>query len=160
VASAWNGIRDAIKTPIESAKKTVENVAKKIKSIFPLKVGKIFTGLKIPRISVSGGSPPYGIAGKGSLPHFSVSWNKNGIIFRKPTIFATTAGLQGVGEAGAEAVSPISTLQDYVGQSVRDNVPSIDYDRLGASVANACASMNIRMELDHREVGRVVRGYL
>ena len=62
-----------------------------------------------------------------------------------------------MGEAGPEAVSPISTLQDYVGQSVRENVPTIDYDRLGASVARACAGMDIRMELNHRELGRVVR---
>ena len=156
VASVWNGIRDAINNPIETAKKTVENVVSRIKGIFPIKLGKIMN-LKIPKIHIDGGKVPYGIGGMGTPPHISVDWHRLGAIFHKPTLIPALNGIHGVGEAGAEAVSPISTLQDYVSQSVRDNVPAIDYDRLGASVARACAGMDIRMELNHRELGRVVR---
>ena len=47
-----------------------------------------------------------------------MKWNAAGGIFDKPTIFNTAEGLQGVGEAGAEAITPISTLQAYIDDSV------------------------------------------
>ena len=159
VTSVWNGIRDAIQNPIETAKNAVDTAVSKIKSIFPIKMGKIFSGIKLPHFKISGGEIPWGIGGAGKKPSVSVEWYKLGAIFNKPTLFSTSSGIKGVGEAGAEAVSPISTLQDYVGESVRENVPQIDYDRLGDSVARACSRMDIRMELDRRELGRVVRGY-
>lgn len=40
----------------------------------------------------------------------SVSWNALGGILDKPTILGSDAGLQGVGEAGAEAILPLDTL--------------------------------------------------
>lgn len=46
-------------------------------------------------------------------------WNADGAVFRKPTIFNTRLGLQGVGEAGPEAVAPIGVLQGYVQKAVR-----------------------------------------
>ena len=64
---------------------------------------------------------PFGIGGKGSLPHFSIQWYKDGAIFKKPTIFNTPLGLKGVGEAGAEAVAPISELMDYVSSAVNNS---------------------------------------
>lgn len=52
-----------------------------------------------------------------------VSWNAKGGIFDKPTIFATAnAGLQGVGEAGAEAIAPIDTLLGYVRTAVAETM--------------------------------------
>ena len=86
----------------------------KIKSFFPLKIGKIFSNLKIPKITVNGGKAPFGIGGQGKKPSFDIKWNAKGAIFSEPTIFATAKGFQGVGEAGAEAVAPIDTLQQYV----------------------------------------------
>lgn len=101
-AAAWNAIKQHIIDPIQKAWNKVKSVVDKIKGYFPIHVGKIFDGIKLPRFSVSGGKPPFGIGGKGSLPHFDVvGWNKNGAIFNKPTI------LQGVGEAGPEAVIPL-----------------------------------------------------
>ena len=73
----------------------------------------------MPKISVSGGKAPFGIAGKGKLPNFDVKWNAEGGIFDKPTIFNTRTGFQGVGEAGKEAIAPISLLQGYVKDAVK-----------------------------------------
>jgi hypothetical protein len=59
-----------------------------------------------PHFSTSWYKGPLGI----DLPSFSVEWRKLGAIFTQPTLFATPYGMQGVGEAGAEAVLPLSTL--------------------------------------------------
>jgi hypothetical protein len=114
-----------ISDKLESAQKAVQKVVDKVKGLFPLKVGKIFSNLKIPKISVSGGKAPFGIAGKGKMPSFDVKWNAEGAIFSKPTIFNTRNGLQGVGEAGAEAVMPVTKMMDYVATAVRNETGGI-----------------------------------
>lgn len=65
---------------------------------------------RIPVISVSTSSISYGNGGSVSIPNFSVGWNALGGIFDQPTIFNTPAGMQGVGEAGPEAILPLDTL--------------------------------------------------
>ena len=52
-------------------------------------------------------------------------WNAEGAIFTKPTIFNTPLGLQGVGEAGAEAVLPISKIQGYIRDAMRETLGSL-----------------------------------
>ena len=157
-SSAWSGIKSAMTSPITTAKSTISGILSKIKGMFPLSIGRIFSNLKLPHISVNGGSPPFGIGGKGSLPSFSVNWYKTGAIFRKPTIFGTALGWTGVGEAGPEAVAPIDTLKDYVQEAVeRGSADAINYDLLAGKVAAACARMNITMDIDGRTLGRVVR---
>ena len=118
VKTIFSNIQKTISEKMESAQKTVKKVIDKIKGFFPLSLGKIFSNIKIPKISVSGGKAPFGIAGKGKLPSFSVKWNAEGAIFNRPAIFSTPYGLQGVGEAGAEAVAPIDKLQSYVTAAV------------------------------------------
>lgn len=120
VKSTFDSIKNAIKDKIEGAKDAVKGAIDKIKGFFPLKIGKIFSNLKIPKISVSGGKAPFGIAGKGKLPSFDVKWNAEGGILDKPTIFGMTGNtLLGGGEAGKEAVAPITLLQDYIRDAVR-----------------------------------------
>lgn len=121
----FEDIRKSISDKIEAAGKSVGKVVDKIKGFFPLKIGKIFSNIKIPKITVSGGKAPYGIAGKGKMPSFDVKWNAEGAIFTKPTIFNTRNGLQGVGEAGAEAVLPVSKMMDYVSTAVRNETGNI-----------------------------------
>ena len=116
----FEDIRKSIADKINGAWDAVKKAVNKIKGIFPLSVGKIFSNFKIPKISVSGGKAPFGIAGKGKLPSFDVKWNADGVIFNKPTIFNTRQGLQGVGEAGAEVVSPVSKLMEYVTVAVKN----------------------------------------
>ena len=133
IKGKFNGLKDAvgkvktwfkdmgksISDKLESAQKAVGKVVDKIKGFFPLKIGKIFSGLKIPKISVSGGKAPFGIAGKGSLPSFNVKWNAQGGILTQPTIFGRMGDtLLGGGEAGAEAIAPITVLQDYIRAAV------------------------------------------
>ncbi len=65
---------------------------------------------KIPNINVSTNTVPYGNGGSVSVPKFSVAWNALGGIFDRPTILNTSSGMQGVGEAGPEAILPLDTL--------------------------------------------------
>ena len=119
VKNTFTKIKNAVGDAMDSARDKVSGAIKKIKGYFPLSIGKIFSNLKIPKISVSGGKAPFGIAGKGKLPSFSVTWNAAGAVFDQPTIFNTPLGLQGVGERGPEAVAPIAVLQRYVAEAVR-----------------------------------------
>lgn len=120
VKTVFGGIKDTITEKINSARETVDKAIGKIKGFFPMKVGKIFSGFKIQKITVSGGKAPYGIAGKGSLPSFDVKWNAEGGILDRPTIFGMSGNtLLGGGEAGKEAVAPITLLQDYIRDAVR-----------------------------------------
>lgn len=65
---------------------------------------------KLPEVNVSYDTKDDGNGGKVKIPKFNVSWNAMGGIFTKPTIFRSSAGMQGVGEAGPEAVLPLDTL--------------------------------------------------
>ena len=98
VTSVWNAIKTAITKPIETAKSVVQKAINKIKGFFPLKVGKIFSGMKLPHFSIKG-SPPFGIGGKGTKPSISVSWYKKAM--QQPYMFSN-ATLFGAGESGDE----------------------------------------------------------
>lgn len=109
VQTVWNGIKNAIITPIQTAWSVISGIVQSIKNLFPLHIGKIFSGLKLPHFSITGGQAPFGIAGRGSLPHFHVSWYKkaydNPYLINTPTIFQTPYGLKGFGDGnGGELV--------------------------------------------------------
>lgn len=99
--TTFNAVKEKITSPIEKAKSTVKSIMDKIKGFFPLSIGNIFSNFHLPHLNVSGGTPPYGIGGMGSLPHFSVDWYAKGGVFDNPSLI-------GVGEAGREAVVPLS----------------------------------------------------
>ena len=99
VSTVWNAIKNAITKPINSAKETVSNAVKKLKGLFPLSIGKIFSDLKVPHFNIKGGKAPFGIGGKGSKPSISVSWYKKAM--ENPYLFSN-ATLFGAGEAGDE----------------------------------------------------------
>ena len=96
VTSTFNRVKTAITAPIESAKNTVSSIIGKIKGIFPLSIGKIFSNLQLPHISVSGGKAPFGIGGKGHLPSFDVRWYKKAeeqpYMFQKATLIGAGEG--------------------------------------------------------------------
>ena len=109
--SIWNSIKSAITRPIETAKNTVKKAINKIKGFFPLKVGKIFSGLKLPHFNIKGGSAPFGIGGKGTKPSISVSWYKKAM--DNPYVFSN-ATLFGAGEAGDEVLYGRNSLMNDI----------------------------------------------
>lgn len=105
VTSIFGNIVSAISGKMESAKNAVSNAISALKSKFNFSWS--LPKLKLPHVSISGGfsiNPP-------SVPHFGISWYKNGGILDKPTIFGASGNnLLGGGEAGKEAVLPLTEL--------------------------------------------------
>lgn len=153
VQETFDSIREKMEHPIQTAKDTIDSIISTIKGWFPLSLGRIIDNIVLPHFSLSGSfsiNPP-------SVPHISVDWYAKGAVFDAATIIPTLYGLKGVGEKEPEAVSPVSVLQDYIGAAVQRFVPHIDYDLLGQKVASACAKLGITIEMDKRQLGRVVR---
>lgn len=126
VRTTFGNIQKAIADKMDAAREKVSGVVKKIKGFFPLSVGKIFSNLKIPKISVSGGKVPYGIGGLGKMPKFDVKWNAKGGILTEPTIFGQVGNtLLGGGEAGHEAILPVDLLRGYVADAVRSETAAL-----------------------------------
>ena len=123
-STVWNSIKNAIMTPINSAWNTVSGVITKLKNAFNFSWS--LPKLKLPHISVSGGEAPFGIAGKGSLPKFSIEWYKDGGILSGAQIFGALGNkLLGGGEAGKEAVLPLNTLWSEMRSVVGSVVSSV-----------------------------------
>ena len=153
--SIFEGIKSGITTRINGARDAVKNAISIIKSAFHFSWK--LPDLKLPHINIEGKfslTPP-------SVPHFSIAWRAKGAIFDQPTIFPTRLGWQGVGEAGPEAVTPITVLQTYVADAVerglerlqRTERDPIDYDRLAMAMAKVHTTVNY----NGREFGRIIR---
>lgn len=148
-ASVWNGIKRAITSPIESAKNTISGIIDKIKGFFPLSIGNIFSNLKLPHISISGGEAPFGIGGKGSLPHFSVNWYakamENPYMFQNATLF-------GAGETGDEILYGKDALLADIREAVGNGPKIVNHFTVnGAEDPEAWASKFARqMKLEMR----------
>ena len=95
----FNRIKDAIVTPIKNAVDKVKGIIDKVKGFFPIKVGKLLSGLKLPHFKLTGKFSLKDL----TVPHLSVDWYKTGGIFDSPSVI-------GVGEAGTEAVVPLDKL--------------------------------------------------
>lgn len=117
VSSTFNKVKSAISEPINSAKEIVRSAVNSIRNMFPLSIGRIFTNLQLPHISVSRGSAPFGIGGKGSLPSFSVSWYAKAMqtpyVFQEATLF-------GAGEKGDEILYGRKALLDDIRDATSD----------------------------------------
>lgn len=156
VSTTWDGIKTKFDEFKQGVTDAFTSIYDTIKGIWD-SLGELFEkgfDLKLPHISVSGGVPPYGINGMGKLPQFDVDWYANGGILTQPTIFGMNGGhLVGGGEAGAEAVLPLSNLQSMITEGMTQalgnggdtviNV-SIDNNSLGSVLLTAQQMMTLR----------------
>lgn len=78
-----------------------------------------------------------------------VTPNAKGAVFSAPTIFDTRLGRQMVGEAGPEAVAPISVLQNYVRSAVQSANAAHDnaIAELASAIGELRGDMNTNMNL-------------
>lgn len=134
--NAWNSVKDAILKPFNWAKDKIESIIDTIKDFFPIKLGKIFKGIKLPHFDVEWSS----IEAFGKTINypsgFDIDWYKTGGIFDSPSVI-------GVGEAGPEAVVPLDKFWDKLdnmqtgGDEITINVyatPGMDVNQLALKV--------------------------
>ena len=123
-ANAWNTIKDKVTAPFKKAKETISNIIQKIKDFFPIKLGKLFKGIKLPHFDVEWSTIT--AFGKSiDFPSgFDIDWYKNGGIFDSPSLI-------GVGEAGAEAVVPLDKFWDKLDNMQMGNVTINVYPSAG-----------------------------
>lgn len=174
VSGVLNSIKAAFSNVWNGCKSVVSNAINHIKSImhFSWSLPK----LKLPHVSISGSfslTPP-------SVPHFGISWYKkamdDGMIMNQPTIFGYNAKsnqfLAG-GEAGSETVVGTQNLMNMIQDAVNNSGNRDD----GAIQALLEAIYNwmrngglyklmidvltngVELELDNREIARLVKKY-
>lgn len=112
----FKGIFDSASEKFSGVKEVVDGVVQWLKGVFDFDWH--LPDIKLPHFSIEGSfslDPP-------SAPHLSVEWYAKGAVLHQPTIFGinpSTGNAMIGGEAGAEAVAPIATLQGYVQEAVR-----------------------------------------
>lgn len=162
--SVWNGIKNAMLTPINAAKNTIQNVINTIKGFFSnLKLR--FPKIQMPRL------PHFKLNGSFSLappsvPKLAVDWYADGGILTQPTAFGMMNGrLQVGGEAGHEAILPISKLSGIMANTLRelgfDNKNnSLSEEKLSNIFANTMLKLGVAkpiiLEMNNRIIGEAV----
>ena len=121
VHRVFNSVKEKITAPINKAKELVDSAVAKIKGLFPISMGKIFSGVKLPHFRISGGEVPWGIMGQGTPPSVGIDWYAKGGIMTKPTLF-------GGGEAGQEGIVPLDPFwrrMDDMADAIVESVKSV-----------------------------------
>lgn len=116
--SAVAGLKTIVTAPFTGAWDKIKGIIDRIKGFFPITLGKIFDGLKLPHFKIDGGKIPWGVGGKGTPPSVGVEWYKkaenNPYMFRGATLF-------GAGEAGDEILYGRKALQRDIAAATAAN---------------------------------------
>ena len=149
VDTVFNGIKSTIDAVMNTAKSLVKGAIDTISGIFS---GANF---KLPHISL----PHFSISGSFSLmppsiPTISVSWYAKGGILEAPTIFGSSgSSLLGGGEAGKEAVAPLSDLLGYMMTALDRKFDSSGMGALVDAIEDL-ADRVISIEIDGKQIAR------
>lgn len=107
-------VKDAITGPIKRAKEWLDDKIRSFKDAFNFSWS--LPKFKLPSISVTKATGILGIP----YPKFAVSWNRDGGIFKQPTVIPTLAGMQGFAEpsTGGEAILPLTKLPSLIAEAM------------------------------------------
>ena len=162
----YNTVKDKMSNVKEGFRSAIEN----IKNMFNFNIQ--WPHISMPSISVdwqTEGSLAKAaqFLGLQGLPSFKVHWNASGAILNDPVLFGIAGGvLQGGGEAGPEAVTPIETLKQYMGDVLDDRLNRMNnsnsyfdkvIERLDRVEKAVRESMNI--ELDGERMSKKLAPY-
>lgn len=160
-SSAWEGIKSMITTPIEAAKNVVSGIIDKIKGLFnfSLKFPSIsIPHIPLPHFSLSGSFNPL----KGKIPSIGIDWYAKGGILTKPTAFGMNGNnIMVGGEAGKEAVAPLSDLMAYVEKAVANQMGSMSSNFAQMiQLLTIIASKDTSLNMDGKAVTAIVDSYM
>lgn len=92
IANIWEGIKKTVSAPIDWIRDKISGIFDNLNISIP--------HIPLPHFKLSGEFNPL----KGKIPSLDVKWYAKGGVFTKPTLLG---GMNGVGEAGPEAVLPL-----------------------------------------------------
>ena len=144
VTEKFNSIKSTIKSKIESARDTVKSAIEKIKGFFNFSWS--LPHLKMPHPYIEGEfslNPP-------SVPHFGIDWYAKGGVFDAPSVI-------GVGEAGSEAVVPLTEFWKKLEELVQKIIQANDRQAVELALAIIEAISGMSISIGDREFARILR---
>ena len=117
VKTVFNGIKNVMENPVESAKNAIKGMIDKIKGFFHFSVSA--PHIPLPHFSVAPAGWKIGDLIKGKVPSLSVRWYAQGGIMEDPTVFHIG------GEKGAEAIVPLDPFWKKLDQMSTGNTFNI-----------------------------------
>lgn len=133
-----SAVKEKFQSKLTEAANVVKSVIDKIKGFFNIDLPT--PKLKMPHVSISGNFSLNPL----SVPKFGVEWYANGGVMTTPTIFGASGGkLLGGGEAGPEAILPLSALWEKLRQFIHEES---DGDETDHGKAAAVVSSIFRKE--------------
>lgn len=154
VGNVFHGISSTISNVMGDAKNTVSGALDAISGFFR-GLHLEFPKIKLPHFSISGTfslAPP-------SVPSLGIEWYADGGVLMNPTMFGMNGNKAMIGgEAGPEAVAPISTLTGYISDAVNNSKSD---DELISEIAGLREDVrNMRVVMDGQTVGSIVSPYV
>lgn len=164
-SSVFNGISTMVGNIFHGIASTIGNVMGDSKNIVSGALDAIsgffrglhleFPKIKLPHFSISGSfslAPP-------SVPSLGIEWYADGGVLMNPTMFGMNGNKAMIGgEAGPEAVAPISTLTGYISDAVNNSKGD---DELISEIAGLREDVrNMRVVMDGQTVGSIVSPYV
>lgn len=165
-SSVFNGISTMVGNIFHGIASTIGNVMGDSKNIVSGALDAIsgffrglhleFPKIKLPHFSISGTfslAPP-------SVPSLGIEWYADGGVLMNPTMFGMNGNKAMIGgEAGPEAVAPISTLTGYISDAVNNSKG--DDDELISEISGLREDVrNMRVVMDGQTVGTIVSPYV
>lgn len=139
VKGALDGIKNWFSEKLTAVADFVKGIIDKIKGFFGIDIPT--PKIKLPHFSISGEfsiAPP-------SVPSLSIDWYAKGGVMTKPTIFGASGGkLLGGGEAGDEAILPLSALWEKLSMFIRRELKDKDNDKESGSVITSFVREGLR----------------
>ena len=144
VTEKFNSIKSTIKSKIEDARDTVKSAIEKIKGFFNFSWS--LPHLKLPHPYITGEfslNPP-------SVPHFGIDWYAKGGVFDAPSVI-------GVGEAGSEAVVPLTEFWKKLEELAQKIIQANDRQAVELVLALVEAISGMSISIGDREFARILR---